>query len=84
MPTTNTKVKIRTEESLILMSTKDDNWELTKASLHVPHAKLAERDAHTDIYVCYHYGVLWWVESTLGLALQKFMNIIPNKIRDTI
>lgn len=83
MPTKNTKVQIKTEHSLILMSTEDDNWELTEGIIGRPHERTIA-DPPITIYMCYHDGVLVWVESYKGLALQRFMSIIPNEIREKI
>ena len=38
----------------------------------------------TIIYSYYRNGLLQWVESTQGAALQRFMSIIPNEIGDQI
>lgn len=38
----------------------------------------------TIIYAHYHNGLLQCIESTKGCALQRFMDVIPNELRDKI
>lgn len=73
------EIKIVVELPLLELHFGKETWELKQLGL-----KQYMQPNQCTVYTFYHNGYLHWIESTQGIALEKFMAVIPNEIRDKI